>query len=308
VAVRAGVRFGLYMSQTHKSWAQILAEFQTAEELGFDSAWVADHLHDFDDPTEPATHTYHESWTLLSAIAAQTSRIRIGVLVTNNGFRHPALLAKAAVTVDHVSGGRLTLGLGAGWNELEHRRFGFDFPPAAERVARFEEAAQIIDGLMRHERFTFAGRYYQIEEARLQPPPLQQPRIPLLIAAHRPRALRVAARYADQWDTFGAIAGTSTEGVRDDVAQRVRRFEEACREFGRDPLDVRRSISPKRDDFASTAEFVSFVRRHRALGFTDFLTAFPPPGWAVQARDLAATIPALRHELDASAAPEVGSV
>ena len=135
--------------------------------------------------------------------------------MSSNTFRHPAILLKEAVTVDHISGGRLILGIGTGWHEDEHRRYGIDLPPAPERVDRFEEAVEVISLLMAQERTTFQGRYYQLDDARLEPRPLQQPRIPILIAAHRPRMLRIAARYADQWDTFGVDPGRRDGGRRD---------------------------------------------------------------------------------------------
>ena len=122
-----------------------------------------------------------------------TSRIRIGVLVTSDTFRHPTLLLKEAVTVDHLSGGRLILGLGSGWNADEHRRYGIPLPAPGERVDRLAEAVELIDLLQRQDRTTFEGRYYQTIDAPLDPRPIQQPRIPLLIAAHRPRMLRLAA-------------------------------------------------------------------------------------------------------------------
>ena len=164
----------------------MLEEFLEAEELGFDHAWLVDHLVDTDGRPEDGCL---EAWTLLAAIAASTKRIRLGVLVSSNTFRHPAILLKEAVTVDHISGGRLILGIGTGWHEDEHRRYGIDLPPAPERVDRFEEAVKVISLLMAQERTTFQGRYYQIDDARLEPRPLQQPRIPILIAAHRPRML-----------------------------------------------------------------------------------------------------------------------
>jgi alkanesulfonate monooxygenase SsuD/methylene tetrahydromethanopterin reductase-like flavin-dependent oxidoreductase (luciferase family) len=243
---------------------------------------------------------FHEAWTLLSAIAARTSRIRLGILVTSNTFRHPALLAKEAVTVDHVSGGRLILGIGAGWNEDEHRRYGIDFPPAAERVDRFEEGVQILHLLMSQDRTTFDGRFYRLVDAPLEPKPVQKPRIPILIAAHRPRMLRIAARYADQWDTYPSIPGTSTQGVTDDLADRMRQFDSACEATGRDPSEIRRSTSPEGNVFGSPEIFVDFVRRHHALGFTDFL-ADPPRGGLGALRTIALeTIPALRADLLAS--------
>ena len=292
------VRFGLFMTQAGKSWDRILGEFQLAEELGFDTAWLHDHLID---PVEGESRSFHEAWTLLAAIAARTSRIRLGILVTSNTFRNPALLAKEAVVVDHVSGGRLILGLGAGWNEEEHRRYGFDFPSAAERVDRLEESVQILHSLMSQPRTTFEGRHYRLVDAPLEPGPIQRPRIPILIAAHRPRMLRIAARYADQWDTFASLKGTSTNGVDDDITERMRRFNAACEELGRDPATIRRSTSPVANVFDSEATFVDFARLHRALGFTDFLVDPPPPERRELMRTIAKwTIPALRVELDAA--------
>jgi alkanesulfonate monooxygenase SsuD/methylene tetrahydromethanopterin reductase-like flavin-dependent oxidoreductase (luciferase family) len=285
-------RFGLFMSQANKAWPQVLDEFVMAEALGFDHAWLVDHLVDTDGPPENGCL---EGWTLLAAIAARTSRIRLGVLVSSNTFRHPALLLKEAVTVDHISGGRLILGLGTGWHEDEHRRYGIDLPEPRERVDRFEEAVQLISQLMGLERTTFAGRFYRLDDARLQPPPIQRPRIPILIAAHRPRMLRIAARYADQWDTFAAIPGTATEGVEAELAERIAQLDRACREIGRDPGEIRRSTWATNDALHSVEAYVDFVRRHRRVGFTDFTTVLPAPGDEAVLRSVAEeVIPALR--------------
>jgi alkanesulfonate monooxygenase SsuD/methylene tetrahydromethanopterin reductase-like flavin-dependent oxidoreductase (luciferase family) len=289
---RSELRFGLFMSQANKPWAQILDEFLMAEELGFDHAWLVDHLVDTDGPPENGCL---EGWTLLAAIASRTSRIRLGVLVSSNTFRHPALLLKEAVTVDHVSRGRLILGMGTGWNADEHRRYGLDLPEPAERVDRFEEAVQVITDLMGQERTTFRGRFYQLDDARLQPPPVQRPRIPILIAAHRPRMLRIAARYADQWDTFAAMPGTATDGVEAQVADRIALLDRACLEIGRDPAEIRRSTWASREVLASTAAYLDFVERHRALGFTDFTTVLPAPGSERVLEEVAReVIPAIR--------------
>ncbi|MFL5715810.1 MAG: LLM class flavin-dependent oxidoreductase, partial [Chloroflexota bacterium] len=240
-----------------------------------DHAWLVDHLVDTDGPPENGCL---EGWTLLSAIAARTTRIRIGILVSSNTFRHPALLLKEAVTVDHVSDGRLILGIGTGWNVDEHQRYGIDLPEPAERVDRFEEAIQLISALMSQERTTFSGRFYRLDDARLRPPPIQRPRIPLLIAAHRPRMLRIAARYADQWDSFAAMPGTATDGVEAELAERIARLDGACREIGRDPAEIRRSTWATSDALRSVDAYRSFVDRHRRLGFTDFSTVAPAPG------------------------------
>jgi alkanesulfonate monooxygenase SsuD/methylene tetrahydromethanopterin reductase-like flavin-dependent oxidoreductase (luciferase family) len=285
-------RFGLFMSQANKPWAQVLDEFVKAEALGFDHAWLVDHLVDTDGPPESGCL---EGWTLLAAIAARTSRIRLGVLVSSNTFRNPALLLKEAVTVDHISGGRLTLGIGTGWNEDEHRRYGIDLPEPRERVDRFEEAVKLISLLMSQERTTFDGRFYRLDDARLQPPPIQRPRIPILIAAHRPRMLRIAARYADQWDTFAAIPGTATEGVEAELAERIAQLDDACREIGRDPREIRRSTWATSEALRSVDAYRDFVDRHRRMGFTDFTTVLPAPGDEAVLQSVAdEVIPALR--------------
>lgn len=293
------IRFGLFMSQAGRSWDEILDGFRLAEELGFDHGWLVDHLVDTDlGPGVPCL----EAWTLLAAIAARTSRIRIGVLVTSNTFRHPALLLKEAVTVDHVSGGRLILGLGSGWNVDEHRRYGIPLQPPAERVDRLEEAVELIDLLQRQDRTTYAGRFYQVEDAPLDPRPIQQPRIPLLIAAHRPRMLRLAARFADQWDTFPTIPGAATDGVTLSVARQAEILETACNELGRDPHTIRRSTWAEASDvLTSPAAFEAFVETYRRLGFTDFSAVLPPPGQRDVLGQVARhVIPGLRAE-DATA-------
>ena len=259
-------RFGLFMSQAAKPWSQVRDEFALADELGFDHAWLVDHLLDTDGPPElPCL----EAWTLLAALAASTSRVRVGVLVSSNTLRSPALLAKEAVTVDHVSGGRLILGIGTGWHADEHRRYGFDLPDAPERVARLEEAVELIVRLQEEPRVSFAGRFYRTDDAVFEPRPVQRPRIPLLIAAHRPRMIRIAARWADQWDTFPELAGTATDGVTTGVAERMAMLDAACAAVGRDPGTIRRSVWGSADAVASEGAYEAFARRHLELGFTD---------------------------------------
>ncbi|GAC1670877.1 MAG: LLM class flavin-dependent oxidoreductase [Candidatus Limnocylindrales bacterium] len=285
-------RFGLFLSQANKSLSQVLDEFQMAEDLGFDHAWLVDHLVDTDGPP---SHPIHEAWTLLAAIAARTSRIRLGVLVTSITFRHPAVLLKSAVTVDHISAGRLILGLGTGWHVDEHRRYGIELPEPPERVDRFAEAVELISLLMAQERTTFSGRHYRLDDAPLEPRPVQTPRIPILIAAHRPRMLRLAARFADQWDTFAAMPGTATDGVESELAQRIRALDAACRDIGRDPAEVRRSTWAPAAAMHSDESYLDFVGRHRTLGFTDFSTVLPVPADLPVLRRVAAEIiPAIR--------------
>ena len=286
-------RFGLFMSQAGKPWSQVLDEFVMADELGFDTAWLVDHLVDTDGPPESPCL---EAWTLLAAIAARTSRIRLGVLVTSNTFRHPSLLLKEAVTVDHVSGGRLILGMGTGWHADEHRRYGFDLPAPSERVDRLEEAVEIVVRLMTEPRVTFEGRHYRLDDAVCEPRPVQRPRIPVLIAAHRPRMIHLAARLADQWDTFPALEGAATDGVTSSVEERMTAFEAACLDAGRDPGAVRRSTWGLPPTVASEAAYRAFVRRQLDLGFTD-VAVVPGSAPVERLRRIAETIlPSLREE------------
>jgi alkanesulfonate monooxygenase SsuD/methylene tetrahydromethanopterin reductase-like flavin-dependent oxidoreductase (luciferase family) len=279
-------RFGLFLSQANKPWSRILEDVVAAEDLGFDHAWLVDHLLDTDGPPElPCL----EAWTLLAAIAARTSRIRLGVLVTSNTFRHPSILLKEAVTVDHISGGRVILGLGTGWHADEHRRYGLTLPDPRERVDRLEEAVEIASRLMTEDRVTYRGRYYQLDDAVFEPRPVQQPRIPILIAAHRPRMLRIAARYADQWDTFPELAGAATEGVTTPIVEQMRAFDAAALEAGRDPATIRRSTWGGAETMASDDAYAAFVRRHLDLGFTDVsVTAgsVPRDRWSSIAREV----------------------
>ncbi len=286
------MRFGLFLSQANKSLARVYDEFQMAEDLGFDHAWLVDHLVDTDGPPD---HPCLEAWTLLAAIAARTKRIRLGVLVTSNTFRNPAVLLKQAVTVDHISDGRLILGLGSGWHADEHHRYGIDLPEPAERVDRFAEAVELISLLMSQPRTTFDGLHYRLDDAPLEPPPVQQPRIPILIAAHRPRMLRLAARFADQWDTFAEMPGTATDGVTASIEQRILALDAACVAVGRDPAEIRRSTWTTAAALETDEAYAGYVNRHRSLGFTDFSVV--PPGSGAEAvlrRVAEGVIPELR--------------
>ena len=273
-ASETGLRFGLFIGQANKEWSQIRDEFVLADALGFDHAWLVDHFVNTDGPPDDPCM---EAWTLLAALATATSRMRLGVLVCSNTFRHPSLLLKEAATVDQISGGRVILGLGTGWHEDEHRRYGIDLPDPAERVDRLEEGVQVAHALMAGKRADFSGRYYTLRDAPLSPPPVQQPRIPILIAAHRPRMLRLAARYADMWDTFPTRPGTATAGVTGEVAERAALLDQTCRTIGRDPADIRRSTWTGGDVLASERRWLEWVDAHRALGFTDFMTGLPAP-------------------------------
>jgi F420-dependent oxidoreductase-like protein len=225
------IRFGIQTPQQHGSWSEMLSLWQEVDALGFDSAWVFDHfLPIFSDPTGPCL----EGWTALAALAMASKHVRVGVMVTGNTYRHPAVLAKMATTVDIVSGGRLILGIGAGWFELEHRSYGMPFPHVGERLTRLEESLQIVTRLWTEERVTFSGRYYQLQDAVFNPKPLQQPHPPILVGAGGERiALGIVARHANMWNAFG-----SPEVFR----HKIMRLAEHCQRIGRDPAAIEKSV------------------------------------------------------------------
>ncbi len=225
------IRFGIQTPQQHSSWQDMLSLWQEVDALGFDTAWVFDHfLPIFSDPTGPCL----EGWTALAALAMATKNVRLGVMVTGNTYRHPAVLAKMATTVDIISGGRLILGIGAGWFELEHREYGMPFPRVAERLARLDETLAVLKRLWTEERVTFTGRYYQLNEAVFNPKPVQQPHPPILVGASGERvALGLVARHADMWNSFG-----TPEVFRHKIA----RLAEHCQRAGRDPATIEKSV------------------------------------------------------------------
>jgi alkanesulfonate monooxygenase SsuD/methylene tetrahydromethanopterin reductase-like flavin-dependent oxidoreductase (luciferase family) len=259
------------------TWPEIQAFATHAEAVGLDSVWVCDHF--LAGPPGRPTSAIHEAWTILAALAASTNRIELGQLVMCASFRSPALLAKMAVTADGVSGGRLVLGLGAGWYDPEYLAFGY---PTDHRVARFEEALQIIGPLLRGERLTFAGRYHRVRDAKLLPPP-DRP-IPILVAGNRPRMLRLTARYADAWNT--AWFGLPDQRLR----QRLAGMHAALQAEGRDPATLRRTVGMDVQDpelagcdqtggesFAgSVDELAHAIDAYERLGLDDLIVGLQP--------------------------------
>ena len=262
------MRFGIVTDQ-NLPWPALVERWRVFEELGFDSAWDCDH---FIQPSRPSG-PYFEAWTLLAALATVTSRMRIGVLVSCNTFRHPSLLAKEALTVDHVSNGRLELGLGAGWYEPEHPMFGVEFPPPGELVARYREAVELVDTLLRNDVTSYAGRFYQVREAPMRPRPVQQPRPPLMLAAHKRKMLRIVAEYADSWNSFGTV---------DEMRARNAILDEHCAAIGRDPRTIVRSLygwaaMMPHDPWQSLDAFHDMVGRYAEAGVNEFLIDQPRP-------------------------------
>lgn len=194
------LRFGLFMPQGDVPPATLRAVAQTAERAGFHSLWVYDHLDDYPSPEQPAVL---EVFALLGLLAGWTERVRLGSLVVCNGYRNPALTAKMAATLDQLSGGRLEFGYGAGWHESETRAYGYDFPPAAVRIAAMEEGLTIIRGLWTGEPTTFAGVHHRVTAAKCLPRPAQRPHPPITIGGGGERLLlRAVARHADIWNYF----------------------------------------------------------------------------------------------------------
>jgi alkanesulfonate monooxygenase SsuD/methylene tetrahydromethanopterin reductase-like flavin-dependent oxidoreductase (luciferase family) len=226
---------------TYPRWTEMLALVRRAEELGYESVWIPDHLIISVPRPGSRPEGAWEGWSLVAALAAATERITIGLLVTCTAFRNPALLAKMADTVDEISGGRLILGLGAGWCELEFRSFGYPFD---HRVGRFEEALQITSGLLRDGQIDFQGAYYQARDCELRPrgPRPQGPPILVGSSSTGQRMLRLAARHADIWNRdFDAVnPGFEPYSVAD-LAASQERVDAACVEVGRDPATLART-------------------------------------------------------------------
>jgi alkanesulfonate monooxygenase SsuD/methylene tetrahydromethanopterin reductase-like flavin-dependent oxidoreductase (luciferase family) len=215
-------------------WAELAEMARTAEAIGLDSIWVGDHLLYRDRGSQPVAPW--EAWSQLAALAAITSRVELGPLVAATSFHNPAMLAAKANAVDEISGGRLILGLGAGWNEAEYRAFGF---PYDHRVSRFEEAFTIIRGLLRDGHADLRGAYYAIEDLPLLPPPHRAGGPPLMVGSIGPRMLEITLPHVDAWNAWHAWFGNSVEGylpLRD-------RVDAACRSVGRDPAEVDRTLA-----------------------------------------------------------------
>ncbi len=274
------MKIGLDVAQHQLTWPEFLERVRFAEELGFTSAWVFDHFEPlYGDPAGPCL----EAYSLLAALGTATERIRLGALVTGVTYRHPSVLAAQAITIDHVSGGRLDLGIGAAWHEPEHRALGIDFPPSGDRIDRLAEALRVIEALMTEDDATVGGDHYRLEHASYRPRPVQQPHPPIWIGAMgERRMLPLAARHADVWHAFGDRA---------DLVRKSSLLDRHAEEAGRDPASIGRatsiSLDPAPDD----------VRREvdiwQDAGFSHLVASWPTAGYRQVEAFARAVLPAL---------------
>lgn len=261
---RHPISFGLVTGQHHLTWDQVRDQWLLGEELGFDAMYLFDHFTGlYGDENAPCL----EASTLLAALARETERVDIGVLVYGNTHRHPAMLAKEIVTIDHVSNGRAILGIGAGWNVNEHRWYGWELPEPGPRIRMFDEAMTIIHGLMdADDRFSFDGEFYTIDNAPFSPKPVRQP-MPVLIGAHGNKNLRVVARHADIWDGGGRDLAVRKE--------RVEELKRACDEVGRDFSAIRQSQGYGASGLLDVDNLEELIRTQREAGVDQFLFDMP---------------------------------
>ncbi|MGY6502166.1 MAG: LLM class F420-dependent oxidoreductase [Acidimicrobiales bacterium] len=218
-----------FWTNNAQPWDDVLAGARHAEATGWDGVYVVDH---FMPNAEDTSGPMHEGWMLVSALAALVPRVTIGVLVTGNTYRNPAVLAKMAATADHVSDGRIILGLGAGWQENEHRAYGIEFSTVGGRLDRLEEACEVITSLFTHEQTTYDGTHYRLVDAPLEPKPIQSP-LPILIGGGgEKRTMRIAARFAQRWNVWGDP---------DTLRHKNGVLDAHCADLGRDPGEITRS-------------------------------------------------------------------
>lgn len=282
------MRFSFWPNAS-QPWADILATAQHAEATGWDGVYVADHfMPSIGDDGGPTL----ECFGLLAGLATAVPRVRLGSLVCGNTYRHPAVLANQAATVDQLSGGRLVLGLGAGWQQNEHDAYGIPLPDPKPRLDMLEEACQVVMGLLRQPRTTFAGAYYQLDNAPCEPKPVQE-RLPLLIGGGgEKRTLRIAARFADEWNVWG---------TPEIVAHKSGVLERHCDDVGRDPNTIARSTQallfmsdddaflqrirdanlPRPTIVGTVTEVTEILGRYRDVGVAELIVpdfTLPPAG------------------------------
>lgn len=272
------------------TWPELAERWPRYDAEGWDSLWIPDHLAT---PSGGDALPFLDAWTALGGLATLTMRAQLGVLVSSTTFRHPAIIAKQAVTLDQISQGRAVLGLGAGWFAWEHEAFGMPFPQVGERVSLFADALAYVDTFLRNDVASYEGPHFRMADAPNLPRPVQQPRMPIIVGAHGPRLIRIAGRYADIWNSRGTV---------DEMRERSTAMDAACVAAGRDPSEVVRSVSyfpsrsPEARVWSSPEAFVAWVEQFRAIGFTDFIFDEPFPEDAETASTIARKVlPELRR-------------
>lgn len=260
------MRFGLDVAQQRMSWEELVRRVRLAEELGFEGAWGFDHFKPMygDGPGET-----FEGMTTLAALTGVTERIRLGLLVTGVTYRHPSVLASQAITIDHASGGRLDLSLGAAWFDEEHGELGIPFPGTGERFDLLEDALEILQRLFTGDEVSYDGTVVSLRGAQMRPVPVQQPGPPIWIGGTGPRrTLPLVARYADVWHAWGSPSA---------LAEANARVDELAAEAGRDPADIMRAGSLSLDDLDK-------ARRHiegwQEAGYGYLVCSWPDAGAA----------------------------
>jgi len=274
--MRNDIRFGV-MTVQNLPWEKEVERWKLIESLKFDTVWLADHF------TDPVNHPGHwfESWTLLASLAVVTEKIRIGTLVSSMPLRRPAVLARQALTIDHISNGRLEIGLGTGASrDPVHNMLGIDDWVGSERVERFKDQIEVIDRLLRQAVSSYKGKFYKLNEATMNPETIQKPRPPLVIAAMGKSMLKIAAKYADNWNSFGSEDWrTPAEKILENTRKRVELMDKYCDEIGRNPETLRRSLlfysRHGRTILDSKEDFRNIINQYKEIGINEFILYFP---------------------------------
>jgi alkanesulfonate monooxygenase SsuD/methylene tetrahydromethanopterin reductase-like flavin-dependent oxidoreductase (luciferase family) len=284
-------------------WPELLGRFQRIEALGFDLAGMADHFVDWTNPPSP----WFDLWTQAAAVAANTSRLRLSTCVAQIPLRNPAMLARQALSVEHISNGRIEVGLGLGLtSDPSYAMMGIPNWDNKERVARFKEYVEIVDALLCNETTSYKGKFYEINEAVMNPRPLQKPRPPIMIAAMGPVMLKMAARHADIWNSLSFAQDFDQQ--MDETRDRIAKIDEHCAAIGREPATLRRSYlmfdanarhsGGMMKYYESEKVFTDMVERVMALGITDIGVYYPMRKEQLPMFEHIATeiIPALRKQ------------
>ncbi len=267
---------GIKLSPQNCSIEDLRGVWAIADEAGFDHVWGFDHFNPiFSELDGPI----FEGMSMLAAMAEATTRVRIGLMVAGNTYRHPAVLAKMATTIDHLSGGRLEFGIGAAWAEVEHQMLGIPFPPVGQRIRRLGEACQVFRALWTEDVASFDGRYYALADAVSNPKPLQKPYPPIWIGGSGEKlTLRVVAEHADVWNVMGSVQ---------ECVRKAGVLAEHCEAVGRDPSEIRHSVQLRfdpADPEASVRELGTYVE----AGFTENVLYLESRGEPVRAAEVAA--------------------